>query len=359
MNDIDKSLEEVLKKVPQHTRLKRHAYTLLHHSTIKKLWNLMAIEVQRKLHRVKVSGYPYYLIIDPSNICNLRCPLCPTGLNQQGREKQLVGLEDFKKIIDRFYPYAYEVALHNWGESLLNPDIFKMIRYCADKNIGTNLSTNLNKFNGRPEQLIESGLEYLVLSLDGTTQEVYSRYRVGGDIETVFKNLKAIIEKKKEMKSRTPFIEWQFIVMKHNFHQIMEAQSLAKKVGVDLIRFIPVGLPFEAKNKKELAAQWFPFMPENGEDYREDMFLQKPISGGCFYMYRSVTINPLGAVAPCCVVWDKKDDFGNFFEEDFAEIWNNERYRSARAMFSASAEPTVKTICTRCDIFAKAEKGGR
>ena len=353
MERMERSVEEVLRKVPQYTRFKRHVFTLLHHSTPRKLLNLIAIELQRKMRRTKVVGYPYYLIIDPSNICNLNCPLCPTGLNTPGRKKQHVSFNAFKKIIDRLYPYAYEVALHNWGEPFLNPDILKMIRYCADKNIGTNLSTNLNIFPVKPEHLIESGLEYLILSLDGTTQDIYSRYRVNGNIDIVLKNLRAIIDKKKELKSKRPLIEWQFIVMKHNYHQVKDAEEMAKEIGVDFLRFIPVGLPFEAENKRELAKEWFPFLPSEKEAFREDMFLQKPIEGGCFYLYRSVTLNPLGAVAPCCVVWEEKDDFGNMLENDFAEIWNNALYQSARAMFSTKKRPTVRTICNRCMIFAK------
>lgn len=352
MNSVDHAVEKALRRAPQYTRFKRHFLSLVCHSTLKKLVNLLTIEIQRKLRRKKVIGYPYFLIIDPSNICNLNCPLCPTGLKAKGMNKQVIKFGDFKKIIDRLYPYAYEVALHNWGEPLLNPDIFKMIAYCQHKNIGTNLSTNLNILDWDIDALIKSGLEYLIVSLDGTTQDTYSLYRIGGNIDIVFENIKNIIKARCTLNTKKPFIEWQYIVMKHNYHQIDDAKKIAAELGVDLIRFIPVGLPFGAQNAKELAEKWFPYIPNEQEGYIEGRFLQKPIKGGCFYLYRSVTINPDGSLAPCCAVWESQDSFGDLTHMDFSEIWNNESYQSARALFSKKKTP-MKTVCNRCYLFSK------
>jgi len=158
MNSIDHAVEKALRKAPQYTRFRRHFLSLVCHSTPKKLVNLLAIEIQRKLRRKKVIGYPYILILDPGNICNLRCPLCPTGTKEKGMNRQLLKFDLFVKIIDRLYPYVYEVALHNWGEPFLNLDIFKMIAYCKQKNIGTNLSTNLNFPDLDIEALVKSSI---------------------------------------------------------------------------------------------------------------------------------------------------------------------------------------------------------
>jgi radical SAM protein with 4Fe4S-binding SPASM domain len=350
METIDRSIQKTLKKTPQYTRLKRHAMTLLCHSTPKKLVNLVAIELQRKIRRTKVFGYPYYLIIDTGNICNLKCPLCPTGTREKNMNRQLLKFDLFTKIIDRLCPYVYEAALHNWGEPFLNSDIFEMITYCRQKNIGTNLSTNLNIRNLDVEALIKSGLEYLVVSLDGTTQDVYSKYRTGGDIELVFENIRDIIELRSRAGGKLPFIEWQYVVMKHNCHQIDDARKIANELGVDLIRFIPVGLPFGTQNARELAEEWFPYIPDEQEGYLEGRFLQKPIKGACFYLYRSVTINPDGTLAPCCAVWESRHSFGDLAHADFSEIWNNASYQSARGLFSRK-EYSAKTVCSRCNLF--------
>ena len=108
------------------------------------------------------------------------------------------------------------------------------------------------------------------------------------------------------------------------------------------------------KAKKELAEEWFPYIPEDSEvSYIEDRFLQKPLNGGCFYLYRSVTINPVGVLAPCCAVYRDDDSFGNMLETDFLSIWNNDFYQNARALFTKQGKSHIKTVCNRCTIFLK------
>ncbi len=350
-DNIDTSIKKALKKAPQFTRLKRHLLSVLTHSTPKKIANLLSIELQRKLHSTKVKGYPYILILDSGNICNLNCPLCPSGRKDINRKKEFLTYDNFKQIVDNLAHYLFEVALHNWGEPFLNPDIFRMIKYCNDNNLGTNLSSNFNLPDLDIDQVVNSGLEYMIASLDATTQDVYSQYRVGGNIDMVYDNLAKIVQKKKELNSKTPFIEWQYIVMKHNCHQIEPALKKAKEIGVDLIRFIPVGLPFDAEDKVQLEQKWFPSLPDNDSSVN-NRILQKPIKGGCFYLYRSVTVNPDGSVLPCCVLYDEKDDFANIYQQDFMDIWNNNLYQSARSIFSPGKKSSIKTACHRCNMFS-------
>jgi MoaA/NifB/PqqE/SkfB family radical SAM enzyme len=143
-----------------------------------------------------------------------------------------MSIERFKKIVDRFAPFVYEVNLHNWGEPLLNPDLFKMIEYAQNKNIGTNMSTNLNTPRETDiDNLTRSNLEYLIVSLDGTTDDVYAKYRRRGDFNLVMSNLRALVEKRYSLNRKTPVIEWQFIVMKHNIHQVEDARHIARQIG--------------------------------------------------------------------------------------------------------------------------------
>lgn len=122
--------------------------------------------------------------------------------------------------------------------------------------------------------------------------------------------------------------------MKHNIHQIDDATRIASELGVDLIRFIPVGLPFGTQNAKELTEKWFPYIPDEQDGCLEGIFLQKPIKDACFYLYRSIKINPDGTLAYCCAVWESNDIFGDLSHVDISEIWNNESYQNARALFS-------------------------
>ena len=351
---LNSETEKVLKKPPQFTRFKRHCSTILKHTTPRKLFNLIKIEMSLRLKRLRLNAYPYVIIVDPGNICNLKCPLCPTGLQEEGVKRQFMSMDVFRKTIDLFAPYGYEVILHNWGEPFLHRDILKMVTYCKQKNLATSLSSNLNVLSVSPEEIVRSGLEYLIVSLDGLTQDVYSQYRRNGNISKVLENVRGIVQAKRALKSSTPTIEWQFLVMKHNVHQIEQARGKAQELGVDLLRFIPVGLPFDSSNKKALGEKWFPLQNDpDSEEYIDDRFLQKPLPGGCFYLYRSVTITPGGKVAPCCAVWKDLDHFGDLQQEHFMEIWNNQKYQTARALFSSKEGELEGLCCHRCPLFEK------
>ncbi len=349
---------KILNKIPQYTRNKRHIQSIITHGNAFKLWNIVRVEIERKMRRIKTSGRPYILILDPCNYCNLKCPLCPTGTSSLNREQCVMTFYEFKKIFDKFSDYLLEVNLHNWGEPFINKDIFKMIEYARKKNVGTNLSTNfVIPKSSDIDNIIDSGLEYLIVSLDAVTPEVYDKYRVHGDFNRVIENLSLLLKRRREKKCRTPIVEWQFIVMKTNEHQVKEAEAMATKLGVDIMRFIPVGLPFDAPDKKNLADKWFPggkTIDSQDESVKIGQYGQTIRSEPCYYLYRSITIHPDGGIAPCCIVYDKKYDAGMIWGTSLDEIWNNDYYRSARSLFSGNDFKLLKsTPCRKCNIFKK------
>lgn len=344
---VDSRLLALLRKLPQLTRMNRHLWSVLKHSTPRKLWNLLLVETELRLRKTKLRGRPYILIVDPLNVCNLRCPLCPTGVGELERKQQKMDWEVYTRIIDQLAPWGYEVNLHNWGESLLHPRIFDMIRYAVDRNLATNMSTNFNRVNDEKiDRLIESGLEYLILSIDGVSQDVYAKYRVRGNIDRVLANVRKLVARKKALGSSTPFIEWQFILFGHNAHELEAARKLAGEIGVNRFRVIPPGIPFHAREPEKLKEKWL---------YKDDSGKVQAFTGGepgaCFYLYRSITTNPDGGSAPCCIVYGDRNDFGDLGREPFEAIWNNEKYRSARSLFRKGGKGIQPTVCDGCHIF--------
>ena len=350
----------LLKRIPQYTRMGRHMRAVFEHGTPRKWANLGLVEAERKLRRIDVRSRPYILFLDPCNYCNLRCPLCPTGMGDLGRKQTMMSFECFKRYIDPHIPYLFEVNVHNWGESLLNPEVFRMIDYAQSNNVGTNMSSNLviaqeHHLDG----LIEAGLEHLTVSLDGTDQASYEKYRVRGNFECVVENMAALIRKRNARNRKTPFVEWQYIVMKHNENNVEEAEALAAKLGVDRIRFIPVGLPFETRNRQILADEWFPTKFEGRDNGAStpQTFGQADRPAPCYYLYRSMVVNSDGGVSPCCIVYKDRRDFDHLEEHaaiDVSKIWNNEKYRSARALYTDKDwDGRKKTICDGCDIFQR------
>jgi MoaA/NifB/PqqE/SkfB family radical SAM enzyme len=350
--------QKLLQKVPQYTRNARHLRSVVQHGTALKWRNLARVEYERMRRRIRVDSHPYLLIIDPCNFCNLRCPLCPTGLNDLGREQSMMSLEHFQHYLEPHVPYLFEAYLHNWGESLLNKDLFRMVEHAQRKDIGTNLSSNLVIATSEHlDQMIDSGLEYLVVSLDGASSESYLQYRVRGDFERVVENMSELIRRRNARGLKTPVVEWQFIVMKSNEHEIAAAEAMAKKIGVDLLRFVPVGMPFEFRNRDEVAEQWFPKTVQgrkHGEQV-EQQFGQADKPSPCFYLYRSMVVNADGGVSPCCVVYRESRDFGKLDDApiDVSALWNNEKFLSARSLFSPEKlDKRRPTVCDACDIFA-------
>ncbi len=350
--------DKLLRKIPQYTRNSRHLRSVLQHGTPAKLANLAKVEYERMRRRVRVDSHPYLLIIDPCNFCNLRCPLCPTGLNDLGRDQSMMSLEHFKHYFDPHAPYLFEAYLHNWGESLINKNVFAMIEHAQSKNVGTNLSSNLVIATSEDlDNLIDSGLEYLVVSLDGASEETYIKYRIRGDFQRVVDNMAELIRRRNARGKTTPVVEWQYIVMKTNEHEIPQAEAMAKELGVDLIRFIPVGMPFEFRNRKEVADEWYPDSVKGRveSDGTEQQYGQAGKPGPCFYLYRSMVVNADGGVSPCCVVYKKNRDFAQLDDAplDIPAIWNNEKFQSARSLFSPEvvAGKRRPTVCDTCDIF--------
>jgi len=350
-----------LKEVPQFTRTNRHQRARLEHGTLRKWENFIRSKIEKKLRRIELTSLPHFMVIDPCNYCNLRCPLCPTGIGKLGQLQALLSFEHFHQYFETLADYLFEIFLFNWGESLLNKQVFRMIEYSQSRNVGTNLSSNFSDVSSKDlDNILDSGLEYLVVSLDGTSPETYSKYRVRGVYENVYGNMRELIDRRNRRHLKLPVIEWQMIIMRHNEHEIPEAERLARWAGVDLLRFIPVALQVMGEDREPLAKEWFPTNfdgRKRSTDGVEQQFGQAEKPGPCFYLYDTLTVNPTGAVTPCCVIHGQENEFGQLPVDDIRKFWNNPKYQSGRSLFSKrNPDVKVSVVCDGCDIFKKVKK---
>ncbi len=207
--------------------------------TLKKIFNAIKIYLSYLLSVIfKTSirrGYPVSISVEPTSICNLECPECPTGKKELTRFKGNIDFDLYQKIIDEFSPYLLNLILYFQGEPFLNKDIFKLIEYSAKKKkVYTTTSTNGHYLTGEyAEKTVRSGLDRLIISMDGTTQDVYEQYRKKGDLEKVKEGIKNIVYWKNRLNSKTPFIVIQFLVFKFNEHQIEDIKKLSRDLGAD------------------------------------------------------------------------------------------------------------------------------
>lgn len=349
-------LIEFIKSLP-FARLSDYLLTALSHLTINKVFNFVKTEYNCYRRNISCSSFPYLLVIDPVNYCQLRCPLCATGQKLHQKPDRIMDFSTFKKIIDELERYLLMIHLVWWGEPFLNPGLLNFIKYAHKKNVGVQISTNFSfNFNqAQMRDIVKSGLDILVVSLDGSTPDIYNKYRVGGNFSFVTRNVKILAKMKKKLHSSKPKIQLQFLVNKYNEHQVPELNLFAKSLGANSV-ILEQLLVLCGQNKCDVDLEkWLPVNPRytpnstSLKTNKSDNLSQ----GKCWWLWRDAAISPDGKVSPCCYCDSINSDFGNINKESFAEIWNNKKYQSARSLFRhKKGSPT--TVCHKCNIFSPA-----
>lgn len=335
-------------------RLFIEARVYIRYSTVRKLLNLVRVLWQYRRKSLVAQGYPYRYYIEPTNACNLRCPFCFGWQERSRRTWGTMGLDMFKSLVDEIAPYAYWIDLYNRGEPLLHADLCEMIAYAHERGIGTKIGSNLHNLdNHGAQRLVESGLDYLVVALDGATQESYANYRVGGDIRVVLQNLRALTACKRRLKTATPYITIRTLIMRQNENELGAIKAIAEELGVDNVIFTPMIVNIRGKD----ADQWLPSKPMHSfYDYERRCNTIARGNAACIELWSRGTINSDGRVFPCCFADGIGEELGNLTDSDFLNIWNNERYQASRAVFSDArpGKPSeVATVCTSCRGFRK------
>ncbi|WP_029456701.1 radical SAM/SPASM domain-containing protein [Solidesulfovibrio alcoholivorans] len=327
--------------------LKRHAQAFLRHATPRRLLNFARAERNRLQKRTVLDSMPYILKIESTNICNLRCAYCYDDRRPPRDDERLFGrmtLEQFRKILDDVGAYLFKINLYGFGEPFLFPETLDMIRLAASRNIGVGVSSNLTHRD--PElarRIVASGLEVLIFSCHGVSQETSGRFMRGGNPDVALAALRAVIEERRKAGSATPFIDWQYCVTGFNEHEIPAAREKARELGVDQVRFIKPFFPADAPD------DWFSTRFPR-QTLRPDAQAPSP---GCSWLYRSAYVNWDGGLIPCCR--DPRDpsvDFGNVLSTPFREVWNNAKYQAARALLADPRQNALRAgiVCGRCPV---------
>ena len=304
-----------------------------HKLNIKKLFNFLLLKLSYYIsaltHKDFVWGKPVKVAIEPTNFCNLKCSECPTGTNGLSRPKGNMDTFLFSKIITSLPDEIISMIFYFQGEPFLNKQLFEMIKIARKQKKYTYCSTNGHFFSDENiKKTIGSGLNELIISLDGTTQEIYEKYRRGGNLETVLQGTKKLVAYKKQQKSKHPYIKFQFLVVKPNENQIPQAKMLAKNIGVDKIVFKTAQI-YDYENGNELIPENLKFSRyKKAKDGK--YHLKKKIKNHCWRLWSNPVITVKGDVLPCCFDKDAKYAMGNLNEQSFMEIWQGEKYKSFR-----------------------------
>jgi radical SAM protein with 4Fe4S-binding SPASM domain len=333
------------------------AYQFLRKMTLRRGWNMLKVYssyyLTRLLKRPIQWGMPFSISIEPTTACNLRCPECPSGLRAFSRETGNLKQDFFRKIIDELQGELSYLIFYFQGEPYINPQFLDMVRYAHERKIYTATSTNahfLNDDNAR--KTVESGLDRLIISIDGTTQETYESYRVEGKLEHVLQGAKNVVKWKQKLGSKTPHIIFQFLVVQPNEHQIPEVYRLAEEIGVDEVRLKTAQLyDFEQGNPlMPTQDKYSRYAKQADGTYR----IKNELLNHCWKLWHSCVITWDGLVVPCCFDKDAEHRLGDMKQDSFKSIWHGAAYQAFRtSLLKGRDQIDICTNCTEgCKVWA-------
>lgn len=295
-------------------------------------------------------GMPTSISLEPTTSCNLRCPECPSGLRSFTRPTGMLTQEIYQKVIDELAPNLSYLIFYFQGEPYLNPKFLEQVKYASKKRIYTATSTNAHYLDdGQAKATVESGLDRLIISIDGTSQETYEQYRIGGKLEKVIEGTRNVIKWKKALKSTTPHVVFQYLVVKPNEHQLKEVKALANDLGVDEVAFKTAQI-YDYENGSEL----IPTL-EQYSRYKQlpngKWKIKNKLINHCWKMWHSCVITWDGKVVPCCFDKDAHYQLGSMGDQSFNTVWRGEAYQKFRASLIKSRSEIE--MCKNCSEGTK------
>jgi len=318
--------------------------------TIYKLLNCLNVIVSYLFSHLKINVhhniYPLFISIETTNYCNLRCPECPVGSNIiSKKDKSSFNIDLYKKLIEELKPTLLHVILYFQGEPFLNNHFIDLIKQTHSSNIYSSTSTNGQFLNDTmAREIVLSGLDKLIVSIDGSTQEIYENYRVGGKIQNALDGIKSVIEWKKALKSFTPLVEIQFLVLKTNEHQMNEMKKLAKSLKADRLTFKSAQL-YDFENGNDLLTTkrlYTRYIKTKEGKYK----IKGRKSNRCWRLWSGAVINVHGEVLPCCFDKSSEHTFGNLDDETFLSCWQSKNANYFRNKIISNRKQIE--ICNNC-----------
>lgn len=298
-------------------------------------------------------GMPLTISFEPTTACNLRCPECPSGLRAFSRPTGNLKADFFRQTIDELHPDLIYLIFYFQGEPYINPNFLDMVAYARQRRLYTITSTNghfLNDENAR--RTVESGLDRLIISVDGTTQETYQQYRKAGQLEVVLQGARNVVKWKRQLKSSTPHLIFQFLVVRPNEHQIPEIYRLAREIGIDEVK-LKTAQVYDYQNGNPLIptiSKYARYAEQPDGTWR----VKNELLNHCWKLWHACVITWDGLVVPCCFDKDAQHRLGDLKQLSFREIWRGTAYNQfRRRLLSGRDQIDICTNCTEgCKVWA-------
>lgn len=291
---------------------------------------------------VRIVHGPMFVSVEPAAVCQLKCPACPVGLrnieNRKLKIEKFMSLEVFRRVLAECRETAWVMQFYFQGEPLLNKDLPQMIKEAHDAGLYTIVSTNAQAVTAElAQELVKAGLDRIIISMDGLTDESYNAYRVGGSLDKCKEALRWL----RESKNRTPIIELQCLRLKSNEHEWTQFKQQYKALGADRLVFKTAQL-YDYSNGH-------PLMPSNPRYSRyvkgpDGLYHRRPLGRNCFRVWSGVVVTTNGEVLPCCYDKAHGHAYGNIMEKPLAELFASPQ----AAAFRAAVLKQQPQICQEC-----------
>lgn len=340
---IRRNNREVLKDISNRNSLRATRMTIKH--------------ITRQTNNIRRSfERPPLVRLDASTACQLKCPACPTasGTVAKNLGTGFLKFHDFKTFAEQ-HPWVSRIELSNWGEVFLNPDLVKILQYAFRRKLALTVINGANLNNVSPDVLdavVKYRVRVLVCSIDGTSQETYSPYRVNGDFNRVIANIRAINQLKTKYKSPYPKLRWQFIAFGHNEHEIENARSMAKALDMDFRLKLSweglYGTVFSPIRNRTLIREASGLEVADRTEF-EEKYKKSYIHDACHELWLSPQINYDGRLLGCTI--NHWGDFGNVFSDGLTACLTGEKMTNAKNMLTGITDANPDIPCANCTVY--------
>jgi radical SAM protein with 4Fe4S-binding SPASM domain len=323
--------------------------------TLRRAWNfgkvLASYYLTRLIRRPVQWGLPVTLSIEPTTACNLRCPECPSGLRSFTRATGNLKTDFFRQLTDELHRDLFYLYFYFQGEPYIHPQFLDMVQYAHRRRLFTITSTNGHFLDDENARTVESGLDRLIISVDGTTQETYEQYRKGGNLDQVLEGARRVVAWKRRLGASHPHIIFQFLVVRPNEHQIPDIFRLAKSIGVDEVKLKTAQvydyraghplIPTQERYARYHAGPDGSWAPKHA------------IANHCWKLWHSCVVTWDGQVVPCCFDKDAVHHLGDLKTQRFRDLWQGKAYRAFRQkLLKGRKEIDICTNCTEgCSVY--------
>ena len=318
--------------------------TLSFHRFLNLMKNEASYYLSMLTNKPRMAGLPWAISIEPTTSCNLRCPECPSGLRQFTRTTGNMTIDFYREIIKQLSPHLIYLTLYFQGEPMLNKHFIEMVKYAKQNRIYVATSTNGHFLDDAfSRSIVESGLDKLIISLDGIDQATYEKYRVGGNLETVLQGISGLMKWKKQLHSNHPLVELQFLVLKTNEHQLADIKQYARSLKVDKLTLKSAQLYYNQDNSLLTS---LPAWSRYEATTDGSLKIKNSLPNRCHRLWHSPVITWDGKILPCCFDKNARHVLGDLAKYPFKMIWISPGYKGFRKqVFSARKEIN---ICTNC-----------